>query len=531
MESAVHVEQEFGLERSTNDLNGEHAPPPAQLRHTRATRSPTCVGVAAHGVLGGWVGGAGGLPSAAAKGAAERDAPSSATQALVFANAELKQEVASLRAVLERTRKAVDTIESARAELLIQSHATSTELAAAQMCMVGLHAQLKRARQLVNASLAQSGDQEALEKSCASARSLLAQLVTSLHAILGKTVPAEWLDAAAGGAVAAALRFPLGRDDVFALERAVRQALEAARVENGRLAAQVAELTRDLAKSGGPRRPRRPHTAGASGEAERRLREDMAALGRREQRAQEQAVHLRLALAAAHAELEAHRQQAHRQGSARDRGLGRGGGDGTREGRSSATPAGWSAGLLGWELVELLPPLQPSLHGQADMPEALVARVRGVPYRLTKLSRKAEVAAALSASLLAESSHASLSLASAVSGARHTAEQHAHSQPSPQQPLRATSATMRRSPLSQPLPTSSVTVLRHVEQIRAATPELQHSHRPKTAPLGGRGGSGPGSDKPTAGGDGELPARAIVASMLRHQRQLLSGELVQLWGD
>lgn len=418
-------------------------------------------------------------------------------------NAELELEVAILRRNLGRTRGSLQTADAALSEQQATLQATAARLAEAQGSMAALHGRLQLSRQVASASLAQSDgarrEAHEVEGRGRTAKALLDQLAGSLRAVLGARAPAGSLGGAGRGTAATVASLhaaaETSAEDVLALERAVRQAIEGARAENCRLSARVHELSAALTRAGGAAGPRRPHSAAAVRvEAGAGAREEAAAAARREERAAAQAAQLRLALAAAHAELEAHRQGAARGGGAH------------RPARAGG----------GWELVLLEPPLLPP---PAAMPACLVGHVRGVPYRLGRLRSGAELLAALDECADGESLRASHAPTRVPTPGRAEAR-----------PARASSAQPRRPPLAPPRPTSSASVLRHAEQIRAATPALQ-AQRPTTAPSAGLGDAGRGALGQAAEGlaEGEARARQRSAEALRRQRELLSGQLAHLW--
>ncbi|KAG8459058.1 hypothetical protein KFE25_002465 [Diacronema lutheri] len=340
-------------------------------RQTRALLRPAYVETAALGVRGGRaITLAACVCARSGSGDEAASSPSQLTRTVQLQRQieELQQHSSALAAALEHTRDMLNSVETARAARQAEAIELAERLAEARRDAVALQRKLKFARDVASTSVMQSDDAAreagALEDDARAARALLARLVTSLRALLGLPVPPAWLSLASGDPAAAVGSRQISSEDVFALERAVRHAIEGAHAQSDRLEGRVGKLAIALASAAkAARAPRQPAPTDASADADRRrAHEQLAALARREQRAQAQSVQLRLALTAAHAELEAHRQGARRGGP---------------DAHCAAT-GGWMGGLSGYELVQLCPPLQPP--GAADtsppMPETLLAHPR-----------------------------------------------------------------------------------------------------------------------------------------------------------
>jgi hypothetical protein len=456
-----------------------------------------------------------------------------------------------LRASLEETRSALYESEGWRADAQREAHATASKLAEAQVSLVAVHSRLRVSRRVaaVSASQSEGAHREAgsLEKVLRAAHALLSELVSSLHAILGSRAPKRWLDAASAHASGASSRHGISSDDVLAIERAVRKTVEDGRTQAQRLEARVSELALYAAVASskaraGKRRAARGATAAAHEEEEtaehaddsqaaleqaqqlKSAQDEMLALGRYEQRAQAQLVSLRLALTAAHAELQAHRQNAlgatttTTTTTAAAAAATTAAGATQRPATAGGQGGGWASGVAGWELVELIPGLDPTIEGRdgsaSAMPDSLLARLRGVPYRLTRVRARAEMEAVLSAALESERSR---QLAQLLASGSATASWRpaAHA---PSRLVRVSSAQLRRAPQSQPPIPSSVAVLRRTDAISSASPILTAAAKLAA------------TQRPATSGDRSLEAKSITAEALRHERQLLTGELARVWG-
>jgi hypothetical protein len=169
--------------------------------------------------------------------------------------------------------------------------------------------------------------------------------------------------------------------------------------------------------------------------------------------------------------------------------------------------------VAGWELVELIPGLDPSIaDGSASaMPDVLLARVRGVPFQLKRVRARADMKAALSAALESERSKQFAQLL-ANGSATASWRPPVHAQ------VRASSARVRGTAQSQPPIPSSTAVLRRTDAILSASPILTAAA--KLAAV----------QRPSTSGDRSFKAKAITAKVLRQERQLLTGELARLWG-
>jgi len=466
-------------------------------------------------------------------------------------SASLEEEVFRLRAALEQTRENLDSNERARTKSEAEAQRATGLLADAQRNMVALHSKLLLSRQTSAVSTAQCSvmarDATSFEEEGRLSRMLLLELVTNVNNVLGVPVPREWLNARKEGSASS-----LAHDHVLACHQAVRTSVENSRAQAQTLKAHVAELkialkqNSDKFENASARGKRPPAENGNFCAARVEVREiailhgELGALRLKEGRAQAKTVQLRLALAASHAELEAHRTMAVR-------------GDKRRGSEGEGARTGWTSGLSGMELVELMPPLEAKAGSStaADMPESLIAHVRGVPYRLSKLTNKVEMMASLLSSLPADVLKADTASRqpSLVKSASSTLKNGVYfdswqcepmSRPGTALPFTrpGTAASIGRPSTAQLL-SKTADLTRPME---AAFSLTNRSQQVPSSPAVRRRAEKilinftaiPALDKRPFEGtvlsNGQTPASATSANALRQHRQLLANELSDVWG-
>jgi hypothetical protein len=270
----------------------------------------------------------------------------------------------------------------------------------------------------------------------------------------------------------------------------VRKALNDARADVARLERRNAELAHK-AEVSAPRQPRVADDA--------QLRADLAALARRERLAQSQAMSMRLALTAAHAELHAHRQHAARAGAS----------------RGTPPAAAHAASIGGWELVECVPGLEPSASGAnaaARMPEAMLARVRGVTYRMSRVRIK-EIGPAITGALPADDAAALQTGAERDDGTGSTTHK-ARARP-------ATAHAASRTPASVQMrhPSLSAAPMPSALAVRQHAGELMMGSR---SPASGLFSEAAQSRPRTSAGEHRprTPAQTLSVHALHHERHM-----------
>lgn len=320
---------------------------------------------------------------------------------------ELENELANAHASLAKAQEARD-------EARAQAAGTSERLADSQRAASALHAKLRRLRHTIASPSHTTDDihrslRDAVEEAD-EARALLAALATGVHQLVGKRAVMQRRQQ--GGLHASVSKdAPLGPEHVHDALELVRTALDQARAEASRQSARADKALLALKHKQARRHARALGVAaggegaaggGAEGGASefelatlrselRAAKQACAAMQQSEQRTHAETVSLRTALAAAHSELARQRPSMPPPGPFVAKVPRPSSG-------AAAPPKPALVAQHGWELVQLVPSLEPG-PSAAELPDRLVAHVRGALYSLERVRARQHVGRAFESAL------------------------------------------------------------------------------------------------------------------------------------